>query len=244
MKKNLLLYCSMVVLALPFVSCEKEKDDSTTIGFENLELEDNSYWDGSDLSGGFEVEEAFFKNTFTDWGGGFTSWGGFSYSNMTDTGVTGLNAQFVAHAGSGAKKSSTYVIGYCPDTISFNVASEMDHIYITNSLYTSLSLKNGDAFSKKFGGESGNDQDWFKITITGLDESDNATATVDFYLADYRFESNEEDYIIEDWERVDLSTLGIIMKLAFELSSSDMGDWGMNTPSYFCLDELKVKHLE
>ena len=30
-----------------------------------------------------------------------------------------------------------------------------------------------------------------------------------------------------------------VKKLHFSLSSTDNGDWGMNTPAYFCMDDIK-----
>jgi hypothetical protein len=31
---------------------------------------------------------------------------------------------------------------------------------------------------------------------------------------------------------------GTIHKIAFSFESSDMGDWGMNTPAYACIDNI------
>jgi hypothetical protein len=42
---------------------------------------------------------------------------------------------------------------------------------------------------------------------------------------------------------VDLSSIGAVRTIEFTLSSSDNGDYGMNTPSYFCLDGFKYKTL-
>ncbi|MFP5471550.1 MAG: DUF4465 domain-containing protein, partial [Bacteroidia bacterium] len=70
------------------------------------------------------------------------------------------------------------------------------------------------------------------------DASDNSLGTVEFYLADYRFSDNSQDYIVDDWTLVDLSSLGNVSKLKFMLNSSDVGAWGMNTPAFFVLDEL------
>ena len=33
-------------------------------------------------------------------------------------------------------------------------------------------------------------------------------------------------------------------KLGFELSSSDTGEWGMNTPAYFCFDNFGAEGVE
>jgi hypothetical protein len=61
---------------------------------------------------------------------------------------------------------------------------------------------------------------------------------VEFYLADFRFADNSQDYILDSWGFVDLSALGTVDFLEFDLSSSDNGAFGMNTPGYFALDNF------
>jgi hypothetical protein len=100
-------------------------------------------------------------------------------------------------------------------------------------------MRDGDLIAKKFGGKSGNDEDWFKLTIKGIDAQGHYTSSVDFYLADFRFKDNKKDYIVDKWSWVDLSSLGNVVKLEFRLSSSDNNaQFGMNTPSYFCFDNV------
>ncbi|MBM4092135.1 MAG: DUF4465 domain-containing protein, partial [Planctomycetes bacterium] len=110
--------------------------------------------------------------------------------------------------------------------------------YFTNTTYAALSMRDGDSFSKKFGGELGSDPDWFLLKISGLNAGGGVTGTVDFYLADYRFADNRQDFIVDTWTWVDLSSLGEVSSLKFDLSSSDTGDWGMNTPAFFAMDDL------
>ena len=57
-------------------------------------------------------------------------------------------------------------------------------------------------------------------------------------MADYRFSDNAQDYIIDEWTYIDLSQLGDADSLVFSLSSSDNGQFGMNTPAYFCVDNI------
>jgi hypothetical protein len=111
-----------------------------------------------------------------------------------------------------------------------------DHVYVTNSTYAALSMLNGDAVAKKF---SYADHDWFKLKIKGFDHTGEAKDSIDFYLADFRTSSSAG--IISEWTKVDLSSLGDVQKLQFSLSSSDNGAWGMNTPAYFCIDDLAIK---
>jgi hypothetical protein len=98
-------------------------------------------------------------------------------------------------------------------------------------------MLNGDGFSKQFGGASGDDPDWLRLDIIGMN-GQSATGTVPFYLADYRFADNSQDYVVSDWTWVDLSALGPVTALMFDLSSTDMGPFGMNTPAYFVMDDL------
>ena len=207
--------------------------------FEDLSLPPESYWNGSDGSGGFTSGGAKFNNNYD---AAWDSWDGFSYSNITDTTTAGMAGQYNAIAGGGQGGSANYAVGYIgwvsPPTITLNTAGVVDGLYVTNNNYTYYSMLNGDAFSKKFGGDSGDEQDWFKITITGKDAAGEATGTVDFYLADYRFADNSADYIVSTWEYVELASLGTIKSLEFSLSSSDVGDWGMNTPACFAIDTV------
>jgi hypothetical protein len=109
-----------------------------------------------------------------------------------------------------------------PTEISFTVPAVPQSIWITNSTYAALTMKYGNSFSKIFGGVSGNDPDWLRLDIIGYNNS-SITDTVHFYLADYRFTDNVQDYIIKEWTEVDLSSLGQVSKLDFVLASSDTG---------------------
>jgi len=94
-------------------------------------------------------------------------------------------------------------------------------------------------FAKKFGGESGNDKDWYKLSLTGISESGQIIGTREIYLADFRPDNNAEDYISNIWNNKDLSELGYLSKLVLVVSSSDVGDYGINTPTYVCIDNIE-----
>jgi hypothetical protein len=97
-------------------------------------------------------------------------------------------------------------------------------------------MQNGDSFAKVF---SYDDHDWFKLVIEGVDKNGNRTNTVEFYLADFRTSSSPG--IITEWTAVDLSSLGKVAEIRFDLQSSNVGAYGMNTPAYFCFDNLAIK---
>ena len=231
--ENLVLVFVLVVL-VPVVGAR-----GYIATFEDLSLEAESYWNGSDESGGFRSGTAYFNNNYdTTWG----SWDGFSYSNITDTTTKGLEGQYGAITGGGQGGSSNYAVGYVgwseSPTIRLDSPGVVEGLYVTNNNSAYYSMLEGDAFAKKFGGASGEEEDWFLLSITGRDAAGEVTGTVEFYLADFRAAGSASDYIVDRWEYVDLRGLGVVESLEFGLSSSDVGDWGMNTPAYFVIDTI------
>lgn len=220
---------------------------SQTVTFEDLGLAANSHWNGSDSSGGFTSNNVFFENQYNhQW----DYWsGGFIYSSSTDNTTAGYTNDFSSITGSGSM-SSTYSVNY-GGNIDFGTLKTVSSIDITNNTYAYFSMRDGDSFGKKFGSPNAangqpdgtNGEDWFKVTITGMDANSQVTGTIDFYLADFRFVDSTQDYIVDTWETVDLSSLGTIQFLNFELTSSDVGGFGMNTPAYFALDNLTYGNL-
>ncbi len=108
--------------------------------------------------------------------------------------------------------------------------------YVCNNPYTYYAMKNGNEFCKKFG-----QGDWLKLVIHAVNQYQTVKdETIEFYLADYRSENPEEWTMNDSWEWVDLTGLGICSSFFFTMESSDTGEWGMNTPSYFCIDRLTI----
>jgi hypothetical protein len=207
----------------------------------------DQYENGENLSGSFASRGVTFLNHYNhDATYGYWS-SGWAYSSMTDTTTAGYTNQYSAITGSGADGSLTYGVGFIDfwtpayPTIEIPEGQTVASAMLTNTTYPCLSMRDGDSFAKKFGGASGSDADWFLLTITGLNESDNpiAASPVEFYLADYRSSNNALDYIVDEWTQVDLSSLVAARKLRFNLTSSDNDPtWGMCTPAYFALDNL------
>ncbi|MEM6764474.1 MAG: DUF4465 domain-containing protein [Bacteroidota bacterium] len=214
----------------------------TTIDFESFGLEADTFLNGSDLSGGFSTENIFLKN---DYSVDFDSWVGWSISTMRDTITPGFTNQYAAITGSGANGSATYAVGYDfsgSNVITFTDSTSqiVEGFFITNSTYAYLSMLNGDSFAKRFGGESGDDPDFFLLSLRGYKDGALTADSVSFYLADYRFENNEEDYIVDEWTFVELAALGAVDSLSFVFYSSDEGSFGINTPLYFCVDDIQL----
>lgn len=112
---------------------------------------------------------------------------------------------------------------------------------IANTTFAYNSMKSGDAFAKKFGGVSGNDADSFVLKISAFHKGQ-FLFSKRVVLADFRFADNAKDYILDNWSTVDLSMpqkeVGPRDSFVFELMSSDNGQFGMNTPGFFAIDEV------
>lgn len=216
--------------------------------FDDLTLSNDSFWNGSDLSGSFYTENLVFKNKYTASQYG-DYWSGWAYSNKQDITTPGYVNQYSAWVGKQLNQSENFGISYVSSksTISLKdslIGGYVHSAYLANNTYAALSMKNGDAYSKKFGGVSGSDEDWLRVRIKGIGLDGNYTDSIDFYLADYRFSDNSADYIINEWTKVNLLKLGKVKRIEFSMSSSDNGQWGMNTPAYFCIDNIKVVNEE
>ena len=151
---------------------------------------------------------------FGDWGFG----GGFTYTNTTDVTTPGyLNLSAITGKG---KEGSVYL------TVALLNPAQLDNLqtdkyqfkgaYITNTTYDYLAIKDGNDGSGASGKEVGRNT---------------------FYLADYRDGKNS---VVNTWEWFDWTPLAGAAYVTFEMESTDTGDYGMNTPNYFCLDGITL----
>ncbi len=204
-----------------------------TIDFEDLTLDSESFWNGSDGSGGFQSGFAFFSNTFDE---EYGSWSGFAYSNRTDTEAREYvfsvgpedGGDFNAITGEGHNGSEIYSVAYASGkaTITLDNEREITGAYFTNNNIAYYVMLEGNDFSDPF-----DENDWLEVTVTGFDAEEEETGDLVFYLA-------QDGEILDEWKWVDFSILGAVKKIEFTMDSSDTGEFGMNTPAYFCMDSV------
>ena len=222
------------------------------IDFESfaLPLAVDTFDNGSAGNGDFMIDYATFSNTYdSQWG----SWSGFSVSNMTDDTTAGFGNQYSSFVGAGSNSSATYGVFNSVGSIISDGSVKLNSFMITNTTYAALSMRDGDQFAKKFGdtvdasgvSDGTNGEDFFKVWVIVEDLSGNEKDSMEFFLADYRFADSTQDYILNTWASVDLTGFNFdILKLSFKIESSDVGQWGMNTPAYFSIDDIDVEFLE
>jgi len=192
----------------------------------------------------------FYHYADTTWGS-MMYWDGFTVSKTTtfptplpaSSSYTSMYDQFSAMPRQGELGTNDpYIVAYygyndmffpynhCGLTL--DDANTLCGMYVTNNAYVYNSIKYGDSFARAF-----TTGDYFKLTIKGY-RNGTLTDTVQYFLADYR--SGITPYVITSWKWVNLSKLGTVDSVAFELFTTDSGQYGPNTPMYFCMDEIKV----
>lgn len=232
-------------LVLVVLGAATPSASAALIDFSDLTLAPDSFYNGGPVtnSSGWASGGATFGNSYNASFGGF--WSGFAYSNVNDSSTPGFGNQYAAYAGSGAGGSGIYAVAYAGAQTFINLPASTfaQSVLLTNTTYTAFDLLSGSGFSKKFGGASGNDPDFLDVVITGYDGQNGAgaiTGAVTFRLADFTFADKAQDYIVDEWTLVDLGPVGSAASLRFTWASSDVGAFGINTPTYVALDNLAL----
>jgi len=216
----------MVALAAAVCVSPGRCRGATGPDFEDLGLAAESFWNGSDSSGGFTSGGLSFNNSYdTQWG----SWGGWAYSSITDNVTAGWENQYSAITGSGYGGSDTYGVAYYSGwpavtvpTITIPDGSDVpDALFVTNTTFAYFSMREGDDFVFAF-----EDGDWQELIITGkAGDTEVSSVAVDLAIG---------TDILDDWAELDLSGLqgcGIdSLEFSFAGSQADM------VPSYVAVD--------
>jgi Domain of unknown function (DUF4465) len=199
-----------------------------------------SYDNGWDLNGGFTSDTVFFSNSYDTT---FHSWSGWAYSNVNDPTTTGptpflndYDHQYAAITGTAPGGSGNYGISSGPGAV-INLPSGASPVsfQVTNTTYDYLSMTHGDSFAKQF-----TTGDFFELKIfgfSGLNGTGTQVGEVDFFLANY---TSANSLPVNVWTLVDLTPLAGSQSLTFDYASSDVGQFGINTPEYFAMDNLTL----
>ena len=124
-------------------------------------------------------------------------------------------------------------------------ARVIDHMYVTNTNYVlnqlmcGVSSEAGNTFGGAYTGPT--EESWYKIIAQGyatLDDEE-PTSEVEFYLM-------EEGEPVLDWQEWDLSELGAVVRVQFNMAGSDDmgGQYGLTIPAYFAYDDVAVQFIE
>lgn len=205
------------------------------VTFDDLALSgSNSFYDGgpSTNADGWTTQGTFFGNSFKDWGGGFTSWEGFAYSNVNDTTTPGYTNQYAAYTGT-AFSGTIYAVAYTGSQAFVNMPTgyRPGSVRLTNTTYAALDMLSGSLFSPLPFTQG----DYLSVTFTGYggtSATGSPTGSTTFYLANFL---NGNSTIVNTWDLLDLTPLGDAVSIGLSWASSNDG-----TPSYVALDNLTL----
>ena len=205
---------------------------------------------GSFVSGSYK----FANNNIPD----YPSWNAFAYANKQANTYYDLMEDMCNSTVGGAYKGDNYAVffdptGFAPATVT--VLNNPDGqvipgFYITNAAYTVNAILYGDGNfnhgetdgqgntiydnqGNVVGQEEFHKGDFLKLTISADNDEE-----LEFMLADYTSDNEDDWYYVSDWQYVDLSSLGTVKELEFKLTSSRRNTYGYTTPLYFCMDDF------
>lgn len=233
MKKSFLF---LAALAMTFAACNKqgEVEDKTIATFEEAAISPvstESYFAyGVDTlvyleSGNFRIEQS------VAYGGSYVTGG--VVTNITGTDFKDFKDAYKSAKG-GAYAGKNYLVWYNdsfdPGTIALKTPAVVPGMYVTNNVYAYSSMTKGDDIA----GDPFGKDDYFTLIVHGWLNDKEVNNQVSVKLA-------EGTNIVKDWIYVDLSSLGQIDEISFTMEGSRTGDYGLNTPTYFCIDNLGGK---
>ena len=168
---------------------------------------------------------------------GGMSWEGFTLSKVSqDTanvfgcvangGVDGVGTPYVIGYFS---EWVTESLGHSSNLILFDHYYYPEYVYICQNSNTMEAIANGGVFNAR----AFTDKDTLALIISALNSSLEEVQSMTYHLA-------VDGKKNTGWVRVPLTALGKAAGLSFRMTTTDMGDFGSNTPLYFALDKLTV----
>jgi len=246
-------------------------DMSKPLNPTTIEYGDNNVWtecyndvDYTWLEFGAESGEFMLSHLI---GGEGSSWGGYYWDgftpaiggDITDYGQSGSSDGWTVNyggcmAGGGcvinadgtatADPSVPYFVAYYANFWGFptnevkyidkegNDVFEPVGVYVCNHPWPYYGCVHGDGFGNGFA-----EGDYFELIAVGIGV-DGSEKRVSINLVEF---TDGELKALNDWTFFDLSSLGEVTSVYFEMNSTDVGPYGMNTAAYFCMDKFQVK---
>lgn len=221
-----------ILALMGVVACEP---DSVDVKPENPEVETFDTAMSSSYTYGYESDDLKFEHFYNE---EYAYWGGFAQSNVKDSdAANGLFANQYAVYNDSAASGDSFMIYYYdsynePCDIVLNRALTLSDVKLNLTTYTYASITDEaiNDFARTF-----TDGDYLKVVFTGMKDNE-VTGVVECYVVDYRDGKRE---MMTDWNICSLSGLGSgYDRVRLTIETTDMGEWGANTPLYIALDDL------
>ncbi len=106
----------------------------------------------------------------------------------------------------------------------------IDHMWVANTVYALNCFSNGNSLT-----EAIQEGDKVYVTATGYDKNDEKTGECTIYLV------NGPDNIVDKWVKWDLSSLGEVSRVDFNVLGTSDNGYGFSQPAYFAYDDVAVR---
>ncbi len=239
-----------LAIALPcvFISCNKDDDEEpydVNVDFQNVNIPNGKYNNNSGDAGLFREGIVSLQNNYIveeD----YSLWYGFAYSQMHDVKTSDYTTnEFSAYVFNDPQENK-FMVGYVSTwnapsiTITFSQPVKDLSFDVANTTITALSMKEGDAY----GGKKFTDSDWFKLLVQFYDASGDPLFVDDNdNPVPQEIPLAQGTQILNSWIQY-TTTGGPVSKVDFLLISTDNDPtFGMRTPAYFCIDNIKARTI-
>lgn len=219
------------------MACEREAADVQSVP--TVEKFDAAMT--SDYSYGYENDYLEFEYFYNE---EYAYWGGFAQSRVKDAdAANGLFANQYAVYNEAAASGDSFLIYYydsynepCDIVVKQQGVSLRDvMLNLTTYTYASITDEAINDFARIFV-----DGDYLKVVFTGM-RGNEATGVVECYVVDYRDGKRE---MTTEWTTFSLANLGEgYDRVSVTIETTDVGEWGANTPLYIAMDNLSYSVL-
>ena len=229
MKKVLFVLCCVA-----FMACNNENTPDTPALATDKECFDVAI--EGEYSYGYEGKDMTFEYFYN---AEYDYWGGFALSTKCDTDMAnGLFANQYSVYNAAAASGDNFLLYYydsysdpCDIVFKSGVALQSVKLNLTTYTYASITDETINDFARAFG-----EGDFLKVVFMPLsDKGSVAGSGVECYIVDYR---EGKRFVANDWQEFDLANLTGAYGVRVVIETSDVGDYGANTPLYVAMDDL------
>lgn len=241
-------YCSAEISSWSDLVAADQYMDELIYSFSQTE---GDYYNWNDENNTFLAHHFPYNySSYCYWGGGhaISNYVSSDYETYGDymsqlTVYNGDAAEELAQEGGGHNNSNNFCMhfGYI-DGSQYNQTDELssiyfsdgisrviDHMWVANNTYAINCFINGNGLTDEMG-----EDDKFYVTASGFDENGTFVASTTIYLA------KGKNYLSK-WTKWDLSSLGKVASVQFNVCGTSDNGFGFSQPAYFAYDDVAVR---
>lgn len=232
------------IVLIAFVGCDNG-DDNNVITPKGVTATFDDFAADIEYVYGYENDDMVCEYFYNE---EYGYWGGFAQSRIFDTNeANGVYDNQFAVYNSSAASGNTFLVYYYdsynePCDIVFKPGSgviTLSSVKLNLTTYTYASITNEDinSFARAF-----DEGDYLKVVFSLVDASGAVVGNgAECYVVDYR---DGKRFVADNWQAYYLP--GMILtsdRVRVTIETSDVGEWGANTPLYICMDDLTYHRM-